>query len=375
MSDQDEKIGWFSPIEFIVALSLSLLTIFYTYGETFFKVVCASIGLGILGYVIGFAGRVFIQKQLSFKSFEKRMKEIIKKTIADELSRCQTYQESRFGLFNSQQSEALNKLDAILRSHALHTRNKILEKYLRKMEDEEHSKVRWIIAKLVSEKLSDAFKEDNENILTFKNVGYAKHAELFEELVYEAENIYLTCVYHPKAWFDKLKERPTETYQSSKPDAIWYNYCNNQEYPSHFMRFLDNPRKGKRMRVFLLNKPNWDGMLEKSNLPYFLKFIGPSEENNVQTFFVNMVEAGESGGALYGYVMPFNKGDDGPEDYNVFDLQAVVTYRELPEGKDELELRTGNIFQYNQLFNLVIKRHDKSKGIYTFKNILDFFKA
>ena len=313
-------------------------------------------------------------KQPELQAVPQTCINLVEKTIQKEMELCRKAQQEIA-------VRVVNKLDAMIRSHALHTSDRILESYLRKMEDSSYSKVRWIIAKFVSKKLNKAFEDDKPDVLKLEDIGYVDHANLFTQLIHEAKNVYLTCVYHPAAWFENLKDVSREPYTCIESGRIWCESCHNKLYPPHFITFLDNPHNGERVRVFLLDPSNWNGLMNEDNYEDFLKFIGPCKEHHIETFFVNLQIATEQKGDLYGMRKKLKK----PEDYNVFDNQVVITYRERTRKvnqmlklvdeppsirkKGTLELRMGNISAYTDLFQTVKKR--LGEGIYTDDEILN----
>jgi hypothetical protein len=271
-----------------------------------------------------------------------------------------------------------SRMDRILRSHALFTTHSRFESILRWLEDENHRDVKWIIAKVISKKLDNAFTFADK--IEIHHQGYSDLSNLFTRLIDEAKDVCVTCVFSPFTWFDHLKgpevahePLPGDILIAIRPAFTDSEYASllrdgRFEYPSHYIRFLRNTQHATRRRVFLLNDDEWSLLVHRSNAGYFKKFILPCEMSvrTVETRFVKSQELANRTDLTQEDKLVIKAAVSRNlffTDYNIFNHQAVMTYDLVQKV---LTFKLEGVRDYEACLDLIFRLPAQDgKGIYT----------
>lgn len=283
------------------------------------------------------------------------------------------------------------RLDKMLKSHALFTENNKFEKILGWLEIETHAGIKWLIARMISHQLSNAFRDGDRIVL--RQQSYTDHSIIFSELVDQARDICLTCIRSPVEWFGELSKAPSDTLQDTT-DLLIRKLLSPEEltkvtddrklkYPMHFIKFL-KPTSGKRRRVFLLSEESdargeseWAKLLDNRNVAYFLKFIVPCYYRKIRTRFVNIEE-------LVSHLSVFSTPEQDiirvarrenmfKTDYNIFNDQAIMVFTpsdfDINQQKDEIVFKVTDVEPYIKFIDFIFSITEHGRGVYTEEEI------
>jgi hypothetical protein len=196
--------------------------------------------------------------------------------------------------------ECKKRFEKIITSHALYTDNGYFEKVLSSI-GQRDSKIKFSIAKMVSEALSKAFDSDNRFSISAQK--YTNFAKIFRNCLVDCDKVVLTCIYSPSQWFKNLKNTDGyewKTLPEVNLDEIFKNYAEREtlkglsdnagqtnRYPAHFISHLQIKEP---VRIFLLegddNNGEWKELI--TNKVAYQKIMIPSYRYKVKTIFVNL---------------------------------------------------------------------------------------
>lgn len=142
-----------------------------------------------------------------------------------------------------------DRMNSIVRHAALFTKNNSFEKAIGLFDEVQGSAV-WILAKVISEKLSTAFEGGKD--IRLSNIDGPFYSEFAKTLYNECEkSIYLTWPDTPKAWFvDSIKK------QDVLENLLSNHALEQQEYPPH-IKSLSTCKLIKR-RLVIVPDAKWD---------------------------------------------------------------------------------------------------------------------
>ncbi len=279
-------------------------------------------------------------------------------------------------------------LSRLLASHALFTDDCTLENILQII-GKRSSKVKWAMARMVSEALSKVFVTKTHFELPGQT--YREFSDMFNSCIHFSDTVWLTCIYSPMSWFQKLKGAPHDYWQNINDESdlnleidlsdlnldrlkqFTDDETDIYRYPAHYVSFL---RTKTRVRIFLLEPNEWGKL--RSDKDAFEKFMRPCRSRKVETLFVNISQFSSW---VNGFTNKISNNDllrnqdISNLDLDIFDKQACMEWDK--SGTIKFVFEGPLLDAYVQLFDFILKRAHKERrkaeedGIYTSDRITE----
>lgn len=145
-----------------------------------------------------------------------------------------------------------NRISRMVEFSALWTENSSFEKTLKILQHDYHTKyrVKWLITKFISYKLSKDFKDCSDIEVVIENIEGIEYSILLEKLILECQDeIFMSCPYSPSDWFKTLINKCKETCDKNCECIIDKVL---KEIPTHANAVIKNNKVKNKVR--LINK-------------------------------------------------------------------------------------------------------------------------
>ncbi|HUU41669.1 MAG TPA: hypothetical protein VMW42_12065, partial [Desulfatiglandales bacterium] len=261
--------------------------------------------------------------------------------------------------------------------------------------------IKFIIAKAIHQQLERSFDDE---VIRMHIRSYADHSSVAADLLTIITDVCFTIIKSPRNWFIDLDSKSVEhdklgssfedalkKFDSQKLMALGYSEENVLLYPTHFIRFLDKPSdESIRRRVFLLDKKEWEDLLNPNYSDFYHKFMAPCKLAKIETRFVNLEELeGTINTVEESISRPLLKAKQAnitQQDYDVFEKGALMVYIDPTSqpSKDSYSNNYGPILEfsigpkvkkYSGFLDIIFSgRLNKRHGVYTPEEIeADYF--
>jgi len=151
------------------------------------------------------------------------------------------------------------RMEKVSQYVALHTKNGSFEGITRPLGDPSFGKVKWVIAKFISRKISEDFGPPGAiNEVIMKDINAQEYSKFTKDLYPESESsIFLTSIFTPKEWFRALLS--DEEYNLVREGGT----LPREDFPFHMQALLDCPVERKRLLILVDEK--WDECFSDSS--------------------------------------------------------------------------------------------------------------
>lgn len=260
-----------------------------------------------------------------------------------------------------------NRMGKIIEYFALGTgQNGKLETIINHIRNK--GKIRWLVAKFISEKLRKAFDCDEHTII-ISSQTIEEFQDILDEIITDCEkNIYWTCPFTPKTWVDNVLRTK---YSKDK----LFKDLNLDDLPL-LRSFSSSPVE--KFRIVNLDETDFNYISGKNlisndrdilfeELSYFIK-LNELKISHCKLLFIDLSKKTEQ----------FRK-NLLKKDFGIYDEEVIISFEKDPneqgdKGDIKLILGCQNISQVLNELSLINKGTDRS-GIYNYIDLLREFKS
>ncbi len=177
-----------------------------------------------------------------------------------------------------------DKQQRMIEHTAIFTEMSTFEGVLNKLRTQQWGRVTWIVADLISKKLSQHFPTDD--YIDLENISPILYSDLVARWLDCCDHLVLfTIPFTPRIWFEKLLEDNQSFVDIAKGQQIPDRYI-----PKHVRALKNCPAKNK-IRVVILTEQEWQCMWQSKNLPYLREFIRINTIGEAQLYFIRIERA------------------------------------------------------------------------------------
>ena len=244
--------------------------------------------------------------------------------------------------------------------------------------------VKNIIAKVIFKQLNRSFEP---KVIKLYINSYGEHSKIISEIMDDAKDICFTCIKAPNNWFKALDQDNIE--HDTLPDGIrlanpffnrnnlltlGYQESRVDQFPTHYIKFLNNNNDGIRKRVFLLNKDEWKDLINPTYYDCYRKFMIPCQDK-IDTLFVNVEELEEKAKSAEQRISQIVRdaidSNITTEDYDIFEKDALMVYKNISDSVHLLEFRVGGrTKEYTNFIEFLFNTKSRKYGIDSVRSIL-----
>ena len=231
------------------------------------------------------------------------------------------------------------RMENICQHTAFYTKNGLFEGIIRPLSNEHFGKVKWVISKFVSKKISTEFSyPEASNEIVLKNINSQEYSEFTMDLYPESENcIFLTSPFTPEEWFKILLDK-SNFIMVKNGEPLPY-----EDFPPHMKSLLASSVDRKRLVIVADDK--WEASFRSSPenrnlLNEFCRING----KEIQLRFIKESELKKEIPQLKDYAFATT-------DIAIYDRKVLLVWKKNTEKIGDLHLKFPPTERLLNLFN------------------------